>query len=364
MDLVWKPDWEDARRRMEAWWEGEVLDRAAVRITAPLHPGKYAAEAGPSPELTPEELERHWTDPDVVIPRLAEGLGETWWGGEAFPVIPLNADFPAITAVFLGCPVRLVNTRTVWCDHIISDWREAPALRFDDQNPWYRSTVALLRAAGEGAPGRYYVAIPDLNGPGEILSRLRDPENLAVDLLENPGQVHEAMKKINLVWLEYWKALQGVVHEYVEGWIFWMRIWSDKPATDLQCDFSIMISNEMFREFFLPHIEQQTLWVERTSYHLDGPGALRHLDSLLELPRLSSIQWVPGAGAPPMSEWIDVLKRVQDAGKLLNIHCQPREVRPILSQLRPEGLLISTECPDVASGKELLSMVERMSARR
>ena len=82
------------------------------------------------------------------------------------------------------------------------------------------------------------------------------------------------------------------------GWFFWMRIWSDRPAVDLQSDVSCLVSRELFDEYFLPFIEQQTAWAERTVYHLDGPGAIRHLDSLLALPRLTAIQWVPGAGAP------------------------------------------------------------------
>ena len=163
--------------------------------------------------------------------------------------------------------------------------------------------------------------------------------------------------------MEYWKNLNDIIREYVAGYIFWMDIWSGVPATDLECDFSIMVSNEMFREFFLPHIEQQTEWVERTIYHLDGPGALRHLDSLLELPKLNGIQWVPGDGAPPMSQWMDVLKHIQEAGKLLYVECADDEVEMILSGLQPEGLLIATKSATVERGREVLKLVERKTGR-
>jgi len=32
MELLYKPDWEEAKRRTLAWWEGEALDRCALAV--------------------------------------------------------------------------------------------------------------------------------------------------------------------------------------------------------------------------------------------------------------------------------------------------------------------------------------------
>ncbi len=133
---------------------------------------------------------------------------------------------------------------------------------------------------------------------------LRDSQRLAIDLLENPAPVIQAFAEANRAWLRYWQAATGAIHQWIDGYYYWMGIWSDQPSTDLQCDFNVLISSRMFDEFFLPYIEEQTRWVERTIFHLDGPGAIRHLDSLLSLPRLDGIQWVPGDGKPAMSKWL------------------------------------------------------------
>jgi hypothetical protein len=143
-----------------------------------------------------------------------------------------------------------------------------------------------------------------------------------------------------------------------------MGTWSSKPATDLQCDFSIMVSKAMFDEFFLRPLEDQTRMVARTIYHLDGPGAARHLDSLLAMENLSGIQWVPGAGAKPMSEWIDLLQAIQAGGKLLWISCQPSEVEKLLKALKPEGLMLSTHCARPEEIDEVLRMVEKLSRKK
>ena len=127
------------------------------------------------------------------------------------------------------------------------------------------------------------MGIPDLQGGGQILDLLRGTEQLCVDLIENSEMVKRAMKEIDDTWLYYWKTCNQCILDYQDGYCDWLRVWSDEPAVTVECDYSVMISTDMFEEFFLPSIEKQTQWVQRTIYHLDGEGAIRHLDSLLEL---------------------------------------------------------------------------------
>ncbi|MAG13144.1 MAG: trimethylamine corrinoid protein 2, partial [Spirochaetales bacterium] len=77
-------------------------------------------------------------------------------------------------------------------------------------------------------------------------------------------------------------------------------------------------------------------------YHLDGPGALRHLDALLDIKELDAVQWVPGAGNEGFSRWIDVYKKIQAAGKSMQItSLQISEIALMFENLRPEGVYIS-----------------------
>lgn len=368
MELAYKGDWPQARERYEAWWQGEIVDRAVIQVIAPRDPlrADELFDYFPKPgELSPEELFRWFTDPEQAIPRLERRIEAIYWGGEAFPVaFPVSTRLVAILAAYLGCPYRVFpGSNTGWADPIIEDWKRQPDLTFDPENEWWQISKRLLEAAAERAEGRYYVGIPDLNGPGEIVARLRGTAELAMDLIDHPQEVKVAVEKVNHAWLRYWEACHGIIHQWIGGYIYWMSIWSESPSTDLQCDFSCMISPEMFEEFFLPAIEQQTEWVGRTIYHLDGPGAVQHLDALLALPKLDGIQWVPGAGAPPVSEWIPLLKRIQEAGKLLVLYCENWEVERLLAELRPEGVLLSTICSSVEEAEELLRKVERWSAR-
>jgi 5-methyltetrahydrofolate--homocysteine methyltransferase len=66
----------------------------------------------------------------------------------------------------------------------------------------------------------------------------------------------------------------------------------------LSSDFSYLIGPAMFDEFVKPGLADSCRRLPHSFYHLDGPGQLAHLDSLLAIAELDGIQWVPGAGQP------------------------------------------------------------------
>ena len=55
----------------------------------------------------------------------------------------------------------------------------------------------------------------------------------------------------------------------------------------------------MFERFLLPDLTACCEVIDDPFYHLDGKGALPHLDMLLSLEKLKGVQWVPGDGQPP-----------------------------------------------------------------
>ena len=349
---ICKEDTEKSRHRVEAWWNHEVIDRAVVQVTAPL--GSDSDDR----EQDVDDLEGYFTDPDVVIARTEKQLARTYFGGEAFPVaagVPIS--FVSILASYLGCPVSFVNRNTVWCKPIIENLKNLPDLSFDPENRWWKSSKHLMECFVKRAEG-YHVCIPDLNGPTEVLARLRGTERLALDFVDNPEYIKPAVDSITEAWFRYWREATKITQK-TEGYFYWMGIWSDRPSIDLQSDFSCMISPEMFREYFLPSIETQTHMVERTIYHLDGPDAVRHLDALLELPALDGIQWVPGAGAKPTVDWIPLLRRIQDAGKLVLAYCRKENIETLLKELNAEGLMLVTSCSSVEEARSLLRNVEK-----
>ncbi|MCP4402284.1 MAG: hypothetical protein GY801_33890, partial [bacterium] len=270
--LIYKDDIEESKRRVEAWWQHEIIDRAVIQVTAPRKIEQEIGdwweyrvpEAGDTANdvLDLAEIEKNFTDPARVIPHLKHKLANTYFGGEAFPVMfPVSIGMVAILGNYLGCPMRFVSDTTTWSDPILDDWEQRPAYACDFTNHWWQVTERLLTEALDQADG-YYVGVPDLNGPTEILSQLRDPQRLAIDFIDRPQHLKPAIAEINQAWFKYWQACTKITQR-TGGYFYWMGIWSERPSIDLQSDFSCMISKTMFNTYFLPFLEEQTRMADR-----------------------------------------------------------------------------------------------------
>jgi 5-methyltetrahydrofolate--homocysteine methyltransferase len=115
----------------------------------------------------------------------------------------------------------------------------------------------------------------------------------------------------------------------------------------LQSDFAYMISPHMFERFVLPDLAACCEALDYAFYHLDGKGQIVHLGMLLSLERLRGIQWIPGDGQPPPEEWLPLLKRIRDGGKLCQLYVSPEGARTIVRELGGRGfaLYVSDQMP-------------------
>ncbi len=125
-------------------------------------------------------------------------------------------------------------------------------------------------------------------------------------------------------------------------------------------DFSCMISKAMFDDVFLPGIAAECRFYEASIYHLDGPTALQHLDSLLSIPQLNAIQWVYGAGHGRATDWLHVYRKIQAAGKGMQIWAAPDEVDTLMENLRPGGVWLGIGgVQDAEHGQHLIDMIAK-----
>jgi hypothetical protein len=349
--MIYKPDFEQVRQRYEAWWNGEILDRPLVQVTAPLKP---ADTRDTLPDAEGEALLKWFTDAEIVIPRLERQVERTYYAGDALPLVfPFDVGLPAIETAYLGCPYH-INGSTGWTEPVIEDWEKRSALKVDLKNPWWQITRKLLEAGVENARGRYVIGSPDLQGGGEVVVLMRGTQQMALDLFDKPDLVRLALVEEIEVWKAYHTAVFELIQHGMPGYIDWLGVWSDRRFATVENDFSAMISPKMFNSFFLPGLEQQLEWLDRSIFHLDGPGALPHLDMLLSLPRLNAIQWVIGPADGEMLDWLPLLQKIQRAGKGVVANCKKGEVKRLLQELDAGKIILTTSCDSPQEANALL----------
>jgi hypothetical protein len=115
----------------------------------------------------------------------------------------------------------------------------------------------------------------------------------------------------------------------------------------------------MFKNFFVPEIIEEIEWLDRSIYHLDGPDALKHLDTLLDIPKLGGIQWVYGAGQGRATDWLDVYKRIQAADKVIQLDVSPEEIDVITANLKPEGVMMFVHAKDKSEADAVMAKISK-----
>ena len=118
------------------------------------------------------------------------------------------------------------------------------------------------------------VDITDLGGNLDIAASLRGTQNLLFDLTDYPERVKNVTAKVNELWFRYYEELAGIIQKYARGTSSWMNIWCPGRWYPLQCDFSAMISPEMFEELAAPYLAEQCRRLDHSIFHLDGPGEI------------------------------------------------------------------------------------------
>lgn len=353
--MRYKSDWEKSKARLEAFWQGELLDRCCISVKA------FDKNAKPLPnkmDLSEADRIAWWTDPEAIITRNRYTMEHTYYGGDSFPAIFINLGAAGHAGFFKG--ERHYLEDSVWFFPSLEDPNQ---LEFDESGFLYQKTLEHARAFAEDSRGDYLVSMPDCTGNADALSHLMGPENLMVAMIEDPKGVKSALKKIDAayhrVMKQVWEIVKGV--NGGGGVVDWLGTYAPGFHAQMQCDMSVMISNPAFREFIMPELRSQCELLDYPLYHFDGIEQIRHLDDLLSIPNLRAIQWTQVAGQPPATDYIPELQKIQRAGKRLIIWVNQNQIEPLMENLSSRGLLLLTDAQSREEADEVVRLVSRLT---
>ncbi len=319
---------EEACANHERWWRGE-LNRP---LTCVKIMDAHARRESKYPVLSQANCADFSIDPEQLIDAWDAELSQYEFLGDAFPQVSLEEFGPGIVAAFCGAELDNSSGRVWFFSKEKKEISEIHA-KYDPNNKWVKRIKDIISAGLDRWNGSVAIGFPDFGGILDIAASLVGTEELLFALLEEPEEVKRLCTEIQTAWYESFNDLSEVLKP--QGcYTDWNLLLSKTPTHVLQCDFSIMISQDMFREFVLDYLREDTRRLEHCIYHLDGPGALQHLDTLLSIENLTAIQWVYGAGQPGAKHWMDVYKKIADGGKQYMILGSTEDYLEILQQLR------------------------------
>ncbi|MTI62017.1 MAG: trimethylamine corrinoid protein 2 [Firmicutes bacterium] len=358
--MKYKSDWNQVKERLRALWEGELIDRCCISVTAPKDKSVEIDPFAGCESDEPEILRKFWEDPEIILERNLKRIENTFFGGEALPQIFLNFG-TAGHAIYFGADYKYTPD-SVWYSPVINDWQEDP-LVFDEDNEFYQRQLKIAEYLVNESGDRFFVSMSDNCGTLDALAHLRGSENILMDMVLHKEELKKAVKVVNRGWAKANEEFFQIIKESAEGGSThgWMNTWAPGRQMQMQCDLSVMISPEQYKEFVIPELEEQMEWIDYPIYHFDGKEQINHLDYILGLEKLKMIQWTDVDGQEPPVSFIPILKRIQDAGKGLILFTPINDVPKLLTELSARGLYINTRADSVEEAREAVKYVAEHS---
>jgi hypothetical protein len=336
---TWKDNWEESKQRYIDWWNHKGI---VLTMWEHFQDG-VKPHADVTEPIPAKDVNQRWLDPEWRAAQLDWYVAHSSLLADIPPVANTQLG-PGSLAAILGSPLE-GGDDTIWIREP-KDLDPEADITFNPDSAGWKLHKDLLTACKKRAKGNYYVGMPDLMEGLDVLASLRGTDNVLMDTMMNPELLERQLQQINDIYFKVFDELYDIIKED-DGMAFcYFSIWGPGKVSKLQSDISIMISEEDYRHFVQPYIRQQAQKIDYTLYHLDGVGAIRHLDALLEIEELNGIQWTPGVGEPQGGDpkWFDLYKRILKGGKSLEINwVQLNELRPLLDNIGVDGLNINVD---------------------
>lgn len=322
------PNFPDAAQRWNDWWSWE----------------------GERPLLIPPVVKRtdiRWDKAFDLIDRPEEWLQvrraqveNMHYIAELLPSIRIDIG-PVALAAFVGAPLHLaLKEQTSWQDPIIKEWDNRTSFKADPGNVWMGKVLELMALTAEDARGNYLVCTPDLTGAIDALANMRTPQRLCMDIYDHREEILDAAAEVVDAWEWIFAEMYDRVLQRGAGITEWITCWADSPFTVPTCDFNALVSPDDFSGICLPSLSEQARRAGLCVFHLDGPDAARHAETLALDPNITAIEYVPGAATPSPLAKMDMFKMFQSHQVPLFLEVPKEEVERIVDALDPRGLAI------------------------
>lgn len=304
MQLEFKQDFDRACRCWDRFWKGES-DRPLVYTVRP--------KSGVALINKPRPYDCAFGDLEPIIDQALGWAATHEFPGAAIPYFMITLA-PDHFAALLGAEIkRSEEGKTNWVEPCLESLDDIE-ISFRREGRWWKRTVECAERFRARCDGKMVITGPHLQGSLDALVALYGTQNLLMDMAIDPEKVKRVLEQIDAAHREVRKAMAELFDVAARGSVNRFGMYSSGIIDVPQCDVSCMISAEMFNEMELPYLIREIDSTDCSIYHLDGPDALQHTESLCAIEKLDMIQWMPGEGYYD-EDWSGLNQKIDSLGK-------------------------------------------------
>ena len=350
----YKNNWDGAYERMMAWWEGESIDRPLIVSSIPKPDPKLFI-----PVHDPGTQELRELDEQYVFEKNRHILESNLFLAESVPCARnCYAAWICMLGGMAGSKVKY-STGSAWLEEV-DNLYDRPLPVFNKDFLPFALTISLMKRHSKEFGLDCILGSDSLIDPITTLSMMRGVENLCLDLIDQPEVVKmwiDSLSEIRDNIANGYKKAHQSLGRCEE--INWCGIWAPGEMDLIECDFSTMLSNEMFNEFALPEAEKEAGFYDYVGWHLDGTAEIRHLDAICSIYNMKVIQWVSDTFTTQMDH-IDLFKKIRKLGKSLIFVCNSiDEAVAVTKEIGKDGLAFDLSSV-VKTEKDMEDAIKRL----
>ena len=354
---TWKPNLEETKKRYVDWWNHKGI---ILNMWEHFQEGVSPHADIPAPKPY-RDLNQRWFDPEWRADYLDWYVAHSSLMADMLPVANTQLGPGSLAAILGG--VFEGGEDTIW---IHPNPNYTDDITFDPNHPNYLLHKNLLKACKKKAQGHYYVGMPDLMEGLDVLAAIKGTDKVLLDTVMQPEVLEHQMQQINDIYFQVFDELYDIIREGDEMAFCYFSSWAPGKMSKLQSDISTMISVDDYRRFVQPFICEQCQKIDYTLYHLDGVGAMHHLDALLEIKELNAIQWTPGVGEPQggSSKWYDLYRKILAGGKsIMACWVTLDELKPLLDNIGGEGVHLEMDFHNEREVEQAMRIIEEYQSK-
>ena len=355
---TWKKNLEETKKHYIDWWNHKGI---ILNMWEHFQEGVKPHADIPAPPPY-RDLNQRWFDPQWRAEYQDWYVAHSSLMADMLPVANTQLGPGSLAAILGG--VFEGGEDTIW---IHPDPNYTDDIVFNPQHPNYLLHKELLKACKTKAQGHYYVGMPDLMEGLDVLAAIKGTDKVLLDTVMQPEVLEHQMQQINDIYFQVFDELYDIIREGDEMAFCYFSSWAPGKMSKLQSDISTMISVDDYRRFVQPFIREQCQKIDYTLYHLDGVGAMHHLDALLEIKELNAIQWTPGVGEPQggSPKWYDLYKKILAGGKsIMACWVTLDELRPLLDNIGGDGVHIEMDFHNEREVEQAMEIVDDFQTAR
>lgn len=350
--LETKPDYDVCVNRIEAWFQGEILDRVPIRFH------RHNAEYDNSHSSNHATIRERWFDAEYVVDDYLRSIEGMRFNAETFPVFMPNLG-PNVYAAFHGGDMTFEET-TSWYHEIIHNYdTDLSKIKFSKDNVFYKKLLEITDVALKKHDNRFIVGYTDLHPGLDCALAWRGTNDLCMDLMLDPDNAQKLFDLASEHFLDVYDDFDKILKAHDMPSATWMNIPVPNGRMHIpSADFSFMISPEDYEQYGLPILKEEVKIMTHNVFHVDGLGVAKHIDTILSVPEVRCIQWVQGmADDYPIMQHLDFIKYVQSKNRGIIVDLAKEDLDEYMEKMTPKNtfLWVATE-----SEEEELSIMKKV----